>query len=149
MRLSLLASVFVLLGAAPVLASGGIACSSESGPAKFEVSAAMGRDFGSGIFEISGTLTTNVANISKQLQRLRYDLQTPHQVWMDRDILNFELMVLLPGNGPNSSSDLVIKTTAIDEGTFEGEYSVTMDDTGSDGVSQHSVLTGKASCIAD
>jgi hypothetical protein len=149
MRVLHLASLILLLGAAPASASGGIACSSESGPAKFEVSAAMGRDFGSGIFDLSGTLEAAIPGVARELQRLSFSLETPHQIWLDRDLLYFELMAARPGNGPYGSSDLVIKTTAVDEGTFEGSYTLTVDDTGSEGASQHVVVTGTASCIAD
>jgi hypothetical protein len=149
MRLSPLASLVVLLAPSPAFASGGIACSSEGGQARFEVSAAMGRDFGAGIFDVGGTLESSEAGIGKELQRLSYSLETPHQVWLDRDILYFELMVARPGNGPYGSSDLVIKTTAVDEGSFKGDYKLTMQDTGSDGVVRNVVVSGRASCVAD
>ena len=151
MRLLPLASLILLLGAAPVWASGGVACSSESGQAKFEVSAAMGRDFGSGIFDLSGTLDGSIPGVAKELQRLNYGIETPHQLWLDRDLLYFELMTARPGDGPYGSSDLVIKTTAVDEGTFEGRYTLTITDSAVDagGEAQNIEISGAVSCTAD
>ncbi|MEO8684514.1 MAG: hypothetical protein ABI414_06695 [Devosia sp.] len=151
MRLTLLASLIVLLGAAPAWASGGVACSSESGQAKFEVSAAMGRDFGSGIFDLNGTLEAAIPGVAKELQRVRFSLETPHQLWLDRDLLYFELMAARLGDGPYGSSDLVIKTTAVDEGTFEGRYTLTITDSAVDagGEAQNIEISGTVSCIAD
>lgn len=151
MRLTLFASLILLLGAAPAWASGGVACSSESGQAKFEVSAAMGRDFGSGIFELNGTLEGSIPGVAKELQRLNYDIDIPHQLWLDRDLLYFELMAARPGNGPYGSSDLVIKTTAIDEGSFVGRYTLTITDSAVDagGEPQNIEISGSVSCTAD
>jgi hypothetical protein len=141
----------IVLFATPAFASGGIACSSESGQAKFEVSAAMGRDFGSGIFDLNGTLEAAIPGVAKDLQRLSYHLDTPHQVWLDRDLLYFELMAARPGDGAYGSSDLVIKTTAVDEGTFEGRYTLTITDSAVDagGETQNIEISGIVSCIAD
>ena len=151
MRLTLFASLILLLGAAPAWASGGVACTSESGQAKFEVSAAMGRDFGAGIFDLNGTLDASIPGVAKELQRLTYSVETPHQLWLDRDLLYFELMAARPGDGPYGSSDLVIKTTAVDEGTFEGRYTLTITDSAVDagGEAQNIEISGNVSCIAD
>lgn len=151
MRLPLIACLIILAGVAPVMASGGIWCTSGAGPAKFEVSAGMGRDFGSGLFGLTGTLKADLANVDKALIAVRFSDATPHQLWLGRDLLFLELMVQRPGNGPYGSSDLVIKTSTVDEGSYVGRYSLTISDSGIDagGEAQNVSISGPVSCGAD
>ena len=144
MRLQLVAGLIVALGTAPAWASGGISCTSGAGSAKFEISAGMGRDFGSGLFNLSGTLKANIANVDKALVDVTFSDATPHQLWLGRDLLFVELMVQRPGNGPYRSSDLVIKTSAVDEGSYVGRYSLTITDTGAE--PQSAEISGAVSC---
>ena len=151
MRLPLIASLIMLASAAPALASGGIWCTSGAGPAKFEVSAGMGRSFGSGLFGLTGTLKANIADVDKSLIEVAFSDETPHQLWLDRGLLFLELMVQRPGDGPYASSDLVIKTSSVDEGSFVGKYTLTITDSGADagGEGQHVEISGAVSCGAE
>lgn len=151
MRLPLIAGLFVLASAMPALASGGIWCTSGAGPAKFEVSGGMGRDFGSGLFSLSGTLKADIDDVDKTLVEVAFTDETPHQLWLDRGLLFLELMAERPGNGPYGSSDLVIKTSAVDEASFVGKYTLTITDSGVDagGEAQHIEISGAVSCGAE
>jgi hypothetical protein len=151
MRLPLIACLIVLSSAAPALASGGIWCTSGAGQAKFEVSAGMGRDFGSGLFNLNGTLKADVADVDKSLIDVTFSDATAHQVWIDRGLLFLELMAQRPGNGPYGSSDLVIKTSTVDEGSYVGKYTLTITDSGVDagGEAQNIEISGAVTCGAD
>lgn len=151
MRLPLIASLIILTSAAPAWASGGISCTSGAGAAKFEVSSGMGRDFGSGLFGLTGTLKANIADVDTALSEVTFSDETPKQLWLDGGLLFLELMVQRPGDGPYGSTDLVIKTSAVDEGSFVGKYTLTITDTGVDagGESQHVEISGAVTCWAE
>lgn len=151
MRLPLIACLIVLCSVAPAWASGGISCTSGAGPAKFDISAAMGRDFGSGLFGLTGTLKANIADVDRSLTEVAFSDATPHQLWLDRGLLFLELMAQRPGDGPYGSTDLVIKTSTVDEGSFVGKYTLTITDTGVDagGETLRKEISGAVSCWAE
>jgi hypothetical protein len=151
MRLALIACLITVFGAAPALASGGISCTSGAGSAKFEISSGMGRDFGSGLFGLQGTLKADIADVDKALLNVTFSDATPHQMWLGRDLLFLELMVQRPGDGPYGSSDLEIKTSAVDEGSYVGRYTLTITDSGVDaaGEGQNIEISGAVSCWAE
>ena len=151
MRLPLIAIVIALAGAAPALASGGISCTSGTGPATFDISAGMGRSFGSGMFNLIGELKADLPAVARELTNLTYSDETPNQLWLDRDLLYLELSAARGGDGPFAVSDLVIKTEAVDEGIYEGRYSLSITDTSieADGEPQHIEVAGAVSCWAE
>lgn len=151
MRRSVVACLMIMLSVAPALASGGISCTSGAGKAKFVVSAGMGRDFGSGLFDLGGSLKADIANVDSSLLEVRFSDATPHQLWLGRDLLFVELMTQRPGNGPYGSSDLVIKTSAVDEGSYVGRYTLTITDVGGDtgGETQTNEISGAVTCWAE
>ncbi|MET3899570.1 hypothetical protein ABIB57_003525 [Devosia sp. UYZn731] len=151
MRLPVLASLIIVLGAAPAFASGGVSCNSGAGPARFELSISMGRDFGAGILDIAGELVAQIANVAPDLRQLHFARENPNQIWIDRDVVYFEISVPHRGNGPYGYADLMIKTQAVDEGSYVGTYVLDIYDAGVEvnGVPQNIRVNGAVSCTTD
>ena len=151
MRLPLIASLIMLAGAAPSLASGGISCTSGTGPAEFDVSAGMARSGHRDLFGLTGTLKANIPDVDSSLTALTFSDDTPHQLWLDSGLLFFELEVEVSGDGQYGSSDLVIKTSTVEENSFVGRYTFTVTDLGSGGtaVPIQGEISGPVSCWAE
>jgi hypothetical protein len=151
MRLTILAGLIVMLGAAPAFASGGVSCNSGAGPAQFALSISMGRDFGAGILDVAGELVANVSGVAPDLRQLHFARENPNQIWIDRDVMYFEISVPHRGDGPYGYVDLMIKTQAVDEGSYVGTYVLDIYDAGVDvnGVPQDITVNGAVSCTAD
>ena len=150
MRLPIVASLIMVIAATPAFASGGVACSSGAGPAQFELSISMGRDFGGGILDIAGELVAKIPNVAPDLQQLRFAREHPNQLWIDREVVYFEISVHR-GDGPYGYADLMIKTSAVDEGSYVGTYVLDIYDAGVevDGVPQNITVNGAVSCTTD
>ncbi|MDB5529811.1 MAG: hypothetical protein JWR51_2914 [Devosia sp.] len=151
MRLPILASLIILFGAAPVFASGGVVCTSGAGLAQFEVSISMGRDFGAGILNIGGELIAKIPNVAPDLRQLHFAPENPNQIWIDRDVVYFEISIPHRGDGPYGYADLMIKTQSVDEGSYVGTYVLDIYDAGVevDGVPQNITVDGAVSCMTD
>jgi hypothetical protein len=151
MRLPILAGLIAMLGAAPAFASGGVSCNSGAGPAQFDLSISMGRDFGAGILNIGGELVAKIPNVAPDLRQLHFAPENPNQIWIDRDVMYFEISVPHRGDGPYGYADLMIKTNAVEEGSYVGTYVLDIYDAGveKDGVPQNITVSGAVSCTAD
>lgn len=151
MRLPLIASLIVLAGAAPALASGGVWCTSGAGPAKFDISAGMARSGQRDLFALTGTLEADIADVDKSLTELTFSNDTPHQLWLDRELLFLELKADVSNDGQYGTTELTIKTSAVEEGTFVGQYTFTVSDLGNgrDSVTKYGEISGAVSCGAD
>ena len=151
MRLPIVACLIMVIGAAPAFASGGVSCNSGAGPAQFDLSISMGRDFGAGILDIAGELVAKIPNVAPDLRQLHFAPENPNQIWIDRDVMYFEISVPHRDGGPYGYADLMIKTNAVDEGSYVGTYVLDLYDAGVevDGVPQNITVSGAVSCMTD
>lgn len=143
MRLIIPALFLLALGSVPALASGGIGCEAQDGNAAISVSSAVTRGMGSPLFNLTGSLKTQLDGIGEDLRDLAYNADNVSQWWIDGEQLNL-LLYVERQDEPFGSTELTITTRVVEEGAYEGEYVVVSYDGDT-----RAEITGPISCMAE
>ncbi len=148
----MLACASLLLFSTGAFASGGLSCDSEAdSPARIRVESGMTRGMGSPLFNFKGSVVIADAKAPEDLRKVEFEQAHVPQFWIDRNTLNILMYREREGDKPHGYVEISIQTQPRDdeEGTFGGNYELTVWDTTGEGDPLEVKLTGPISCFVE
>lgn len=150
MRACLLSTILVST-LSPAFASGGLWCEADDAKVKLSIDSGITRGMGNPLFNFRGALEIKDKAVAEDLRTSAFEIGNLTQHWLDGKEMKLQLFRERGGDGPVGEIDLLIETRMVDEGSYEGTYSVRVSDMTGDtsGEGKVSEYNGKASCSAE
>jgi hypothetical protein len=143
-----LATVAMSFVAMPAVASGGLSCESEGGAATIVVESGVTRGMGSPVFNFRASVDIDDLSVAADLRMLEFDDEHLAQYWLDGEELKMVIYRERTGDAPHGYVEIVMRTTAGEEGSYDGSYALTVFDvTGGEGKTV--TLDGSVSCFVE
>ena len=141
----------LLAGVTPALASGGISCAGEDGPAKIALSAGVTRGMGGPIFQLAATTGVADETVAEDLRKSTFTKENIAQYWFDDKEMKLLLYREREGE-PFGSVQLFIGTQPVgDDIGYDGDFKLTISDMADSTTGEAKVaeFTGKISCSVE
>lgn len=150
MRL-LMIGVCLSAGVAHAAASGGLSCETDDKAVKFLVESGVTRGMGGPLFNFRGALEVKDKKVAADLRKIEFGQQHVPQYWLDNKSLKLLVYREREGDKPHGYVELTIETKAVDEGTYNGSYQLTVFDTADDPSAEGKTFEfkGKVGCFAE
>ena len=148
----LIAFMSVITIATPALATGGFSCSIDDENLQFEAASALGRGMGSPLLNLTVNAKPQIKGTPNDF--LELDLKT-HLVhsWIDHPEFRLHFYLEREGETPHGTFELLLITTAADdEGTYRGDYRMTMfftEPPADETLGAYLKATGKVECFIE
>ncbi len=149
MRKILLTLTTLLLGAAPVLATGGLSCTFKDRNVSFDAEATFSRGVGEGFVSFSSKLEVLAKAMPDDLRKLQLELEHLTQRWLYGKELKLRLYHERSGPGLHGYVEMVVETkqSAKEETDYRGTYVLTAYHIPSEGADGKTItLRGRAAC---
>ena len=116
-------------GLSPAFASGGLWCDVDADKVKIAISSGMTRGMGSPLFNFEATVEIEDSELADDVRRTSYGHAT--QYWLDGETLNLLVYWEREGDGEFASVEATVMTRfSDDEGSYDGDYAITVHDGG-------------------
>lgn len=150
MRLPMIA-ICLLAGVVQATASGGLSCETDDKAVKFLVESGITRGMGGPLFNFRGTLEVKDKRVAADLRKTEFAQPHVPQYWLDGKNLKLLIYREREGDKPHGYVELAIETKAVDEGTYNGPYRLTVFDMTDDnsGEGKTFEFKGKTSCFVE
>lgn len=110
----------------PSLATGGFSCSVDDENLSFETESALGRTSGSPILNLKALAKPKMKGTPNDLLELDLTAHLAHS-WINHPDFRLQFYLEREGETPHGTFELLLITKASDdEGTYEGEYNMTI-----------------------
>jgi hypothetical protein len=125
-RILPLALLALTVLAGPAAATGGFSCRADDATVRFRIGAAMTRGMGGGFLNLTGRLEIRSQEIARDLRSTPLRASHIAQRWLDAQ--DFRLQLYWERSDPHGFVDFVLRTRAVEEGDYRGEYALTVFD---------------------
>lgn len=154
MRSIVTAALLLLVSATAASASGGLSCEVDDAVLKLSVQSGVTHGMGSPVFNFQATAAVLDKKAPEHLRRTSFTDEHLPQYWADAYALNLHLYRETVGDLPHGFVEITIKTRPNDEeeGSFTGDYELTVWDVGPDGSTEEPLKVshaGKVSCFSE
>lgn len=141
-----LTAVLLPLAASPAMASGGLWCGADDGPARIQIQGGVTHGMGGPLFSFDGTLAARDESIPADLRKITFDRSHVPQYWLDGKELRLLLYRERAADKAHGYVELTILTQAIDESSYEGRYELEVFDADATSEGKRWDYAGKIVC---
>jgi hypothetical protein len=151
---AIFAATALLFSATAASASGGLSCEVDDAVLKLQVQSGVTRGMGSPVFQFKADAEVLDKKAPEHLRKMSFEGSHLAQYWLDTYALNLLLYRETEGDLPHGYVEITIKTQPNDEeeGSYAGDYELTVWDVGPDGSTQEPLRVshaGKVSCFVE
>ena len=142
--ISVLTGVILALWPAVALASGGLQCTAEDDFAVFTIESGVARGMGGPVFNFRATSVIRDDAVAGDLRNMAYDGEHLAQYWLDGEELRL-LLYRERAEGTHGYVQIEVRTTAGEEGLYNGAYDLTVFDMAGDTTGEGRTFKGSGS----
>jgi hypothetical protein len=151
---SIIAGTVLLLSSHMAFASGGLWCDIDDEVLKLSVESGVTHGMGGPVFNFRAVADVKSDKAPKHLKHTEFSSDHLPQYWLDNYALNLGLYRETEGDLPHGYVSITIKTQPNDEeeGSYAGNYELTVWDVGAEGSTEESLKVshaGKVTCGAE
>ena len=132
----------------PALASGGLSCETQGGAATVMVESGVTRGMGSPVFNFRASVDIADLSVAEDLRKLEFGDEHLAQYWLDGEELKMVIYRERTGEAPHGYVEIVMRTAAGEEGSYEGSYTLNAFDM-TDGEGKTVTFDGTVSCFVE